>query len=213
MTEKEKMLAGLPYFSGGEELTAGRLRAAELVYEYNHLRPGDPAGRERILKELFGGMGEDVQIEPDFRCDYGGNVFVGSHVSINYDCIFLDCAKITLGSHVFLAPGVGLFTAGHPVHHAPRDDMLEYARPITIGDSVWIGGGAIVCPGVTIGAEAVIGAGSVVTRNVPPKAVAAGNPCRVLRNITEEDRKYYFRRLPFPAEDLKPFGKEEKHNG
>ena len=135
-------------------------------------------------------------VEPPFRCDYGSNIVIGGNFYANYDCVILDCALVTIGDNVLFGPGVHIYTAGHPAHPEPRNAGIEYAAPVTIGSSVWLGGRAIVAPGVTIGDNAVIGAGSVVTRDVPPWTIAAGNPCRALRAVTDEDRKFYFRRLP-----------------
>ena len=153
--------------------------------------------RNAILRRLFGRIGEKFFVEPPFRCDYGSNIAVGENFYANYDCVVLDCAVVTIGDNVLFGPGVHIYTAGHPAHPEPRNAGIEYAMPVTIGNNVWLGGGVIVTPGVTIGENAVIGAGSVVTRDVPPSAIAAGNPCRALRTITDEDRKFYFRRLPF----------------
>ncbi|OCN01194.1 maltose O-acetyltransferase [Clostridium sp. W14A] len=200
LTEKEKMLSGLPYI-GDQALAREHRRAADLLYDFNHTRPSEAEKRIGLLRELFGSVGESFWVEPPFRCDYGGNISVGDHFYANYNCVFLDCAKITIGSHAFFAPGVSLYTAGHPVHREPRNRLVEYALPITIGDSVWLGGGVIVCPGVTVGDGAVVGAGSVVTHDIPANVVAAGNPCRVLRAITEEDRRYYCKRRPLPDGD------------
>lgn len=141
-----------------------------------------------MLRQLLGKMGEGCWIEPPFRCDYGSQVSLGDHVYANYDCIFLDVAPITIGSHVFLGPRVSLFAAGHPLDAGVRDLELEFGRPITIGDSVWLGGNVTVLAGVTIGDGTVVAAGSVVTKDLPAGVVAAGNPCRVLRAITADDR-------------------------
>ncbi len=192
MTEKEKMLKSLPYKAFGEELTGERQHAKEMLFEYNNLRPGDIDKRNEILKGLFGKAGRNFYIEPPFWCDYGYNIYIGKNFYANYNCIILDCCKVSIGDNVMFAPNVCLFTAGHPVHSEPRNDALEYALPITIGDNVWIGGGAIVNPGITIGDNSVIGSGSVVTKDVPPNSIAVGNPCRVIRAITDEDKKYYY---------------------
>jgi maltose O-acetyltransferase len=196
-TEREKMLAGKPYISSGPELFGARQAAKELLFDFNALRPGQVEERNAILRRLFGRIGEKFFVEPPFRCDYGSNIAVGENFYANYDCVVLDCAVVTIGDNVLFGPGVHIYTAGHPAHPEPRNAGIEYAMPVTIGNNVWLGGGVIVTPGVTIGENAVIGAGSVVTRDVPPSAIAAGNPCRALRTITDEDRKFYFRRLPF----------------
>ena len=142
----------------------------------------------------MGSFGEDGVIMPPFRCDYGSQIEIGDHFFANYDCLFLDVCSITIGNHVMLGPRVCLYTAAHPLSSEVRDTGLEYGKPITIGNSVWIGGNVIVNPGVTIGNEVVIGAGSVVTHDLPDGVIAAGNPCRVLRRISDEDRKFWLAR-------------------
>lgn len=188
MTELERMLSGRLYCAGDEELSEARNRAKRLTWRYNRLDPTDWAGRTALLRELLGSLGEDSWIEPSFRCDYGTHITVGNAVFINYDCVFLDVAPITVGDRVLIGPRTGLYTAGHPIAAEVRDTGLEYGLPITLEDSVWLGGNVVVCPGVTIGKNSIIAAGSVVTRDVPPDVVAGGNPCRVLRAIGEEDR-------------------------
>jgi maltose O-acetyltransferase len=195
-TEREKMLAGRPYISSGPELFGARQAAKELLFDFNALRPGQTGERDAILRRLFGRIGEPFYVEPPFRCDYGSNILIGGNFYANYDCVILDCAPVTIGDNVLFGPGVHIYTAGHPAHPEPRNAGIEYAAPVTIGNNVWLGGRVVVTPGVTIGDNAVIGAGSVVTRDVPPSVIAAGNPCRVLRAVTDEDRKFYFRGLP-----------------
>ncbi|MGF7049545.1 maltose O-acetyltransferase [Paenibacillus sp. DS2015] len=195
MTEKEKMLNGKLYLAFGEELAGERQHAKELVFDYNGLRPSEIEQRNSILKKLLGQTGKDFYIEPPFRCDYGYNICIGENFYANYNCIILDCAKVTIGDNVMFAPNVSLFAAGHPVEHELRNSGKEYAFPITIGNNVWLGGGVIVNPGVTIGDNTVIGSGSVVTKNIPDNVIAAGNPCKVIRSITEEDKVKYFKTL------------------
>ncbi|GAB6088255.1 sugar O-acetyltransferase [Alkaliphilus crotonatoxidans] len=195
MTEKEKMLAGRPYQSFGEELFQERQHAKELLFNYNSLRPNELEKRNEMIKQLFGSVGKGFFIEPPFRCDYGYNISVGDNFYSNYNCTILDCATVSIGDNVLFAPNVCLFTAGHPIHHEPRNQGIEYAFPITIGNNVWIGGGVIINPGVTIGDNVVIGAGSVVTRDIEANSIAVGNPCRVIRKITDEDREYYYKNL------------------
>lgn len=195
MTEKEKMLAGKLYKAFGEELAGERQYAKELIFDFNGLHPKEIEKRNEIIKKLFGKTGNNFYMEPPFRCDYGYNIFVGDNFYSNYNCTILDCAKVTIGDNVLLAPNVSLFTAGHPVHHELRNTGLEYAFPITIGNNVWIGGGVIVTPGITIGSNVVIGTGSVVTKDIPDNVIAVGNPCKVLREITDTDKKYYFKKL------------------
>lgn len=187
MTEREKMLAGLLYHAGDAELSLARERAKRLTWRYNRLDPTDWTGRTELLRELLGRLGEDSWIEPSFRCDYGTQISLGDRVFINYDCIFLDVAPITVGNDVQLAPRVCLYTAGHPIDREVRDTGLEFGHPITICDGVWLGGNTVVLPGVTIGTGTVVAAGSVVRRDLPPHVVAGGNPCQVIRPITEAD--------------------------
>lgn len=195
MTEKEKMLAGKPYLAFGEELLNERQHAKVLNYELNQLHPLDLEKRQDILKQLLGKTGETFYVEPPFRCDYGYNIEIGENFYSNYNCTILDCAKVTIGNNVMFAPNVSLFTAGHPIHSEPRNEGIEYAFPITIGDNVWIGGNVVVNPGVSIGENCVIGSGSVVTKDIPANSIAVGNPCRVIKEITDEDKAYYFKNL------------------
>lgn len=187
MTERERMLSGRLYFAGAPELAQARLQAKRLCHAYNTAPPEDQDRRERILRQLLGQVGRNCWIEPTFRCDYGVNISIGDRFYANYDCIFLDVAPITIGRCVYMAPRVCLYTAGHPTVPQVRNLDLEYGRPITIGDDVWIGGNAVVLPGVTIGSGSVVAAGAVVTRDVPPGVIAGGNPCRVLRPLTDAD--------------------------
>lgn len=195
MTEKEKMLSGQPYLSFDEELFKERQNAKELLFEFNSLKPSEIEKRNELLNNLFGKVPKQIFIEPPFRCDYGYNISVGENFYANYNCTVLDCAPVTIGDNVLLAPNVGLYTAGHPIHYEPRNRGIEYAFPIMIGDNVWIGGGVIVNPGITIGSNVVIGSGSVVTKDIPSNVVAAGNPCRVIKAITDDNRDKYFRNL------------------
>jgi maltose O-acetyltransferase len=182
-SEREKMLAGELYLASDPELVEARLRARRLCRQYDALGEDDAAGRRAVLSELFGAIGPGAVIEPPFRCDYGTFLHAGARLYLNFGCVFLDCAQITIGDDVLFGPGVHLYAATHPIDPAVRASGPELARPIRIGNRVWMGGGAIVCPGVTIGDEAVIGAGSVVSKSIPARVVAAGNPCRVIRPI------------------------------
>lgn len=193
LSEKEKMLQGLPYLGSDEELLQERLSTKEMLFDFNALRPKDIEPRNTILKKLLHSIGNTFHIESPFRCDYGYNISIGNNFYANYNCTILDCAKVTIGNNVLFAPNVSLFTAGHPIHFEPRNAGIEYAFPITIGDNVWIGGGVIINPGINIGSNVVIGAGSVVTKDIPSHTIAVGNPCRILRTITDEDKKYYFK--------------------
>ena len=185
MTEREKMLAGAWYFPGDEELTALRRRAAALCQAANALPPEGEGERMELLRPLFGKTGAAFTINPHFHCDYGGNITLGEDFYANYNCVILDCAPVTFGDRVLVGPGCGFYTAIHPLDAARRATGAEKAAPITVGDDVWFGGNVTVLPGVTIGGGAVIGAGSVVTHDIPPGVVAAGNPCRVLRPVEQ----------------------------
>ena len=189
MTEQERMLTGRLYHAGDAALSAARDRAKHLTWRYNQMDPTDWDGRTALLCKLLGCLGADSWIEPPFRCDYGTQITIGDHFFANYDCIFLDVAPIRIGAHVMFGPRVCLYTAGHPTVPEVRDTGLEFGLPITIGDSVWIGGNTVVLPGVTIGSGTIIAAGSVVTKDIPSGVIAAGNPCRILREITEADRE------------------------
>jgi maltose O-acetyltransferase len=172
VSARERMLAGELYDASDAELVAARRRARALLARYRAARDVS------VLRELFGTVGDDAVVETPFRCDYGSNIAVGARFYANVGCVFLDCASIEIGDHVLLGPGVHLYTATHPSDPALRRRGLEYARPIAIGDDVWIGGGSIVLPGISVGDRAVVGAGSVVTRDVAAGAAVAGNPAR-----------------------------------
>jgi maltose O-acetyltransferase len=186
VTEWDKMLAGELYRSADIELVAARERAARLLMRYNRTDPADPAGRASLLRDLLGAGGEDAVIMPVFACDYGSNIRLGKRAFINYNCVFLDCAPIEIGDDLQMAPAVQLYTALHPLDAETRRSGLESARPIRIGSDVWIGGGAIVLPGVTIGDRSVIAAGAVVTRDVAADTLVAGNPARPLRRLATQ---------------------------
>ena len=193
LTQLERMLSGALYDAGDRALVQARFRAKDLVRRYNASTEEQLSLRRALLEALLGSVGEDVWIEPPFRCDYGSNIHLGSRFYANYDCVILDVCPVTIGERVFLGPRVGIYTASHPLDAAVRAAGLECGAPIAIGDDVWIGGNAVICPGVTIGAGSVIGAASVVTRDVPPGVAAAGNPCRVLRPIGPADREKWER--------------------
>ena len=184
MTEKEKMLSGEIYDANYDgELLAERARAKELCHEHNLLLPSQTEERERILRSLLGKTGGRFLIEQPFLCDYGYNIEIGERFYANHGLVILDGNKVTFGDDVFIGPRCGFYTAGHPLDAERRNKGLEFALPITVGSSVWFGGNVCVLPGVRIGDNAVIGAGSVVTKDIPPGVVAAGNPCRVIRRI------------------------------
>jgi len=196
-SEKEKMLSGRPYRASVIELEKERQRSRLLIHQYNQLLPGETFQQQRILSELLGTVGKKLVIEPPFRCDYGYNIHVGENFYANFNLVILDCAEVTIGKNALIGPDVGIYTAGHPVHPELRDQEYEFALPVKIGDSVWIGGHVVINPGVTVGDHVVVGSGSVVTKDIPPGVIAIGNPCRVIRKITEEDRKYYYKTLKF----------------
>lgn len=183
MTEKEKMLAGELYDPGDGTLSAARMQAKDLCHQYNLLPPSQTTARERLLRALLGKTHGTFVIEQPFWCDYGSNIEVGAQFYANHGLTVLDGNKVTFGDQVLVGPNCGFYTAGHPLDAALRKQGLEYARPITVGDNVWIGGNVCVLPGVTIGDNAVIGAGSVVTQDIPPNVLAAGNPCKVIKAI------------------------------
>ncbi len=180
------MLAGLPYNIMDPELKALRRKAHAAVYAYNRSDPMDDEPPSPLLKQLLGGLGADVFIETPFRCAYGVNTYLGDGVYMNTGCVILDCARVEIGAKTLLGPTVQIYTAVHPLEPRARAAFMETARPVTLGRNVWIGGGAILLPGVTVGDNAVVGAGSVVTRDVPANCLAVGNPARVIRRITEE---------------------------
>lgn len=165
-------------------MVEGQIRAQELMERYSRSDPRKPAERRALLESWLGAIGPETVIRPRFRCDYGYNIFFGARCFVNFDCVFLDCNMITIGDDVQIAPGVHIYTATHPIDPVKRKSGLESALPVVIESGVWLGGGVIVCPGVTIGANSVIGAGSVVTKSIPANVVAAGNPCQIIRNIS-----------------------------
>lgn len=195
MTEKEKMLAKKLYDANNDpDLAAERIRAKDLCWQFNRLRPSDTAEQEALLRNLLGRAGRNLCILAPFWCDYGYNIEVGDSFFANHNLVILDGGRVVFGDNVFIAPDCGFHTAGHPIDSERRNQGLEYAWPITVGSDVWIGAGVQVMPGVTIGSDVVIGGGSVVVRDIPDHSVAVGNPCRVIRPITEADRHTCFDR-------------------
>jgi maltose O-acetyltransferase len=184
MTEKEKMLSGQLYDAMDPVLTHERHQARLLFQRINKLGDEEKELRDSLLYELLGEAGEGLFIEPPFYCDYGYNIKVGDKVFMNYNCCILDVMEVTMGSNVLLGPNVQIYTATHPMDAETRREWLEFAKPISIGDDVWIGGGAIICPGVTIGNGVVVGAGAVVTRDVPDNVFVGGNPAKVIKTIS-----------------------------
>jgi len=185
-TEKEKMIAGELYDPLDRQLVEDRLRTRLLIKELNDSREDEVEERSRVLKELIPNAGEGLWLQPPFYCDYGYNMRVGERVFFNFNCVVLDVSLVTIGSRTLFGPNVQIYTATHPMNHEERASGVEYAKPIVIGEDVWVGGSAVICPGVTIGDRAVIGAGSVVTKDIPSDVFAAGNPCRVIRSLKEE---------------------------
>lgn len=182
-TEKQRMLDGDLYLGSDPTLVAERQRAYRLLQTYNQMAIDDTEQQTQLLRDLFARVGANPQIVPPFHCDYGSQIYVGDRFYMNVGCVILDCNTVHIGDDVLCAPHVQIYTAYHPTNPAVRLAGREYAAPIRIGNNVWIGGGAIICPGVTIGDNTTIGAGSVVTKDIPANVVAVGNPCRVLRSV------------------------------
>ncbi len=192
MKNTERRDRGLVYISDDEVYEQQKI-TRRITRELNTTDTSDFEKIKELITELFGKVGENCFVNPPFQCDYGWNIEVGDNFFANYNCVFLDVGKIKFGDNCLLAPNVSVYTAGHPVHPAARNTLYEYGIDVTVGDNVWIGGNVVICPGVNIGSNSVIAAGSVVTRDIPEWSIAAGNPCRVIRKITEEDRYTYFR--------------------
>lgn len=198
MNNIERRDLELPYISDNEVFEEQK-KARVLTQRLNTVDRSDFDAIGKIVKELLG-KSDGAFINPPFYCDYGTHIEVGKNFFANYNCTILDVAKVTIGDNCQLAPNVAIYTAGHPVHPDTRNSAYEYGISVTIGDNVWIGGNTVICPGVRIGSNTVIGAGSVVTKDIPDWVIAAGNPCRVIRKITEEDRRFYFRDKEFDDE-------------
>ena len=185
MNDREKMLSGELYDANyNEDLIKERYIAKDKCYEYNQLKPSSHIEKTKIIKDLFGKTGNTFTIEQPFMCDYGYNIEIGENFYANHNLIILDGNKVEFGDNVFIAPNCSFYTAGHPLDVERRNQGLEYAKPIKVGNNVWIGGNVVVLPGVTIGDNSVIGAGSIVNKDIPPNTVAVGNPCRVIKRIT-----------------------------
>lgn len=183
------MLAGELYFASDKELFKERQKAKELIFDFNALRPTEVKKRNLIIKNLLGKTGKSFFIEPPFRCDYGYNIEIGENFYSNYNCIILDCAKVKIGNNVLFGPNVALYTAIHPTDVETRNKGLEAAHPIDIGNNVWLGGNVVVNQGIHIGENAIIGSGSVVTKDIPDNVIAFGNPCKVVRKIEHGSKK------------------------
>lgn len=201
MNQKERMMAGLPYKACLDGLSEERTNNKLKIYEYNLLRPDETEKMNALLKDILGKTGENVFIEAPFHCDYGKNIEVGENFFANYNFTVLDVGKVIIGSNAQIAPNVSIYTAGHPIHPESRNSGYEYGIGVTIGDNVWLGGNVIINPGVHIGNNAVIGSGSVVTKDIPENVMAVGNPCKVIKMITAEDRKYYYKNKEFDVQD------------
>ena len=201
MNQIERRDKGMAYVCD-DEAFAQQAECRKLLQQLNFMERSDFDGIKEVVKKLFG-KSADPFVNPPFYCDYGFNIEVGKEFFANYNCTIIDVAKVKIGDNCIncmLAPNVAIYTAGHPVHPDTRRSYYEYGKPVTIGDNVWIGGNAVVLPGVTIGSNSVIGAGSVVTRDVPPWSIAVGNPCKVIKTITEADRKKLFKDEEIDAE-------------
>lgn len=187
-SEKEKMLAGEYYLASDETLTRERLHARRLLKALNDSFPDEVQKRMEIMEELLGKMGRDFGLEPPFFCDYGYNITVGDQVFFNFNCVILDVNPVTIGDRCLFGPNVQIYAATHPVNAETRGSLLEFGKPVSIGSDVWIGGGAIICPGVSIGNRSIIAAGAVVTKDIPSDVLAGGNPARIIKPIEEGPR-------------------------
>jgi len=196
-SEKAKMISGKPYKAFDDVLLKERQYAKEQVFKFNSFRPNEITKRNEVLKKLLGKTKSTFFIEPPFRCDYGYNIEIGENFYSNYNLIILDCAKVIIGDNVLMGPNVSIYTAGHPLHYEKRNQEYEYAFPISIGNNVWIGGDVVINPGIMIGDNSVIGSGSVITKDIPSDVIAIGNPCKILREISEDDKLYYYKKLKF----------------
>ena len=200
---------GIAYISD-EQVMAEQKECRKLLQKLNFIERYDFEGISEIVKELLG-KSENAFINPPFYCDYGKHIEVGKNFYANYNCTILDVAKVKIGDNCMLAPNVAIYTAGHPLHPVPRNLLLEYGKQITIGDNVWIGGNSVICPGVKIGNNVVIGAGSVVTKDIPDWSLAAGNPCKVIRKITDDDKNKLYKNEEFDEEALEIINNIQKN--
>lgn len=203
MNQKERMLANLPYKAWLDGLAEERMENKKKIFKYNNLPPEQTVEKKKLIKEILGKTGNEINIEAPFHCDYGYNIEVGENFFANYNFLILDVGKVYIGDNAQIAPNVSIYTAGHPIHPDSRNSGYEYGIDVKIGNNVWIGGNTCIMPGVTIGDNVVIGAGSVVTKDIPSNTIAFGNPCKVIRKITEKDRDCYYRDRKFDVEDYK----------
>ena len=193
MNNIERRDQGLVYISD-ESVMVEQARCRKILQKLNFMDRSDFEGIAATIRELLGTCGEGSMINPPFYCEYGSHIHVGKQFFANYTCTIIDVAPVTIGDYCQMAPNVAIYTAGHPVYPQTRNSAWEYGKPVTIGDNVWLGGNTVILPGVTIGSNTVIGAGSVVTHDIPDWVIAAGNPCKVIRPITEADKRTFFRR-------------------
>ncbi|MBJ9336506.1 galactoside O-acetyltransferase [Citrobacter portucalensis] len=192
MSMRDRIKAGKLYTDMCEGLPEERLHGKELMYEFNHTRPSEVEKRERLIREMFGSVGEHTWIEPPINFSYGSNIHIGKNFYANFNFTIVDDYTVTIGDNVLIAPNVTISVTGHPVHHELRKSGEMFSFPVTIGNNVWIGSNVVINPGITIGDNSVIGAGSIVTKDIPADVVAVGVPCRVLRTINERDREFYY---------------------
>ncbi|MGM0379711.1 MAG: sugar O-acetyltransferase [Bacillota bacterium] len=191
MTQKKRMLNEKLYLADDKKLVKERKNARKIINKFNKLSIEEENKKNKLLEKLFNFKGDNVYIEPSFKCDYGYNISVGDNFFANFDCVILDVCQVNIGNFVFLGPGVHIYTASHPIDSKIRNTYLEYGKKVKINDNVWIGGNTTINPGVKIGENVVIGSGSVVTKDIPSNVIAAGNPCKVIRKITNDDKKYW----------------------
>lgn len=209
MDNIERRDAGLAYISDAAVFEEQKI-TRRLLREFNTTDPSDFETLNKLAHQIIGSSKENLAVMPPFYCDYGSHIHVGKNFFANYNCTILDVAKVEIGDNVLFAPNVSLYTAGHPIHPLSRNSGYEYGIPVKIGNNVWVGGNVVITPGVTIGDNVVIGAGSVVTKDIPANVVAAGNPCKVIRAITEDDMQYYYKDKRF---DEEAWEKIEEANG
>lgn len=201
MDQKERMAAGLPYKPWEDGLEELRAENKKRIFRFNHLSPDQTEEIAATLRDILGTAGAGAWVEAPFHCDYGKNIQVGDNFFANYNLTVLDVGQVKIGDNVLMGPNVSIYAAGHPIHPDARRSGYEYGQAVNIGSDVWLGGSVVILGGVTIGEGTVVAAGSVVTRDLPPNVVAAGNPCRVVRPITEADRNFYRRGCPFDVDD------------
>ncbi len=208
MSEFDKIHSGEIYDPGDADIMEFQLKCLEKMYDFNATRPSEMEKRRQLMKEMFAEIGDDCYIEPPFFANWGGrHVHIGHHVYFNFSATLVDDTHIYIGDYTMLAPNVTIATAGHPILPELRECAIQYNMPVHIGKNCWIGAGAIILPGVTVGDGTVIGAGSVVTKDIPKNVVAVGNPCRVVREISEHDRQYYYKDRKISSEDLLKYTK------